>query len=79
MAGKINSRAVINELQRSMALKESGAQGPYCSGKRHAGCDGHGCQRLSALVAKQNGVSGNVAPAFAGPDGGVFEGQGAPG
>ena len=28
MAGKINSNAVINELQRSMALKESGAEGP---------------------------------------------------
>lgn len=44
MAGKVNSTNVINELQRSMALKESGAERPYDSGKRHAGCDGHGCQ-----------------------------------
>lgn len=44
MAGKINCSAVINELQRSMALKDSGAKRPVNSGKRHAGCDGHGCQ-----------------------------------
>lgn len=44
MAGKINCSAVINELQRSMALKDSGAKRPINSGKRHAGCDGHGCQ-----------------------------------
>ena len=44
MAGKINSIAVINELQRSMALKESGAEGSSNSGKRHAGCNDHGCQ-----------------------------------
>lgn len=43
MAGKVNASAVINELQRSMALKESGAERPLYSGKRHAGCDGHGC------------------------------------
>ena len=43
MAGKINSVAVINELQRSMALEESGAKRPPYTGKRHAGCDGHGC------------------------------------
>ena len=44
MAGKINSIAVINELQRSMALKESGSERPDDTPKRHAGCDGHGCQ-----------------------------------
>ena len=44
MAGKINSIAVINELQRSMALKESGAERPIGTGKRHDGCDQHGCQ-----------------------------------
>ena len=43
MAGKVNASAVINELQRSMALEESGAKRPLYSGKRHAGCDGHGC------------------------------------
>ena len=43
MAGKVNSAKLINELQRSMALKESGAEGPYDSRKRHAGCDEHGC------------------------------------
>ncbi len=43
MAGKVNSNAVINELQRSMALEESGAKGSHNSGKRHAGCEGHGC------------------------------------
>jgi len=44
MAGKINSRAVINELQRSMALEESGAKRPINSGKRHVDCERHGCQ-----------------------------------
>ena len=44
MAGKVNSAKLINELQRSMALKDSGAQGPYHSGKRHDGCDEHGCK-----------------------------------
>ena len=43
MAGKVNSAKLINELQRSMALEESGAERPIDSGKRHAGCDGHGC------------------------------------
>ena len=44
MAGKINSAAVINELQRHLALEESGAKRPYNSGKRHPGCEGHGCR-----------------------------------
>lgn len=44
MAGKVNSVKLINELQRSMALEESGAKRPFDSGKRHAGCDGHGCK-----------------------------------
>ena len=44
MAGKVNSSKLINELQRTMALKESGAERPYNNGKRHAGCEGHGCQ-----------------------------------
>lgn len=43
MAGKVIADKLINELQRSMALKESGAERPLDSGKRHAGCDGHGC------------------------------------
>lgn len=43
MAGKVNYRAVINELQRTMALKESGAERLINSAKRHAGCEGHGC------------------------------------
>ena len=43
MAGKVNSAKLINELQRSMALEESGAKRPIDSGKRHSGCDGHGC------------------------------------
>ena len=44
MAGKVNSTKLINELQRTMALEESGAKRPIDSGKRHAGCAGHGCQ-----------------------------------
>ena len=44
MAGKVNSIAVINELQRTMALKESGSEGPDDTPKRHSGCSGHGCQ-----------------------------------
>jgi len=43
MAGKVNSARLINQLQRAMALEESGAFRPVHSGKRHAGCDGHGC------------------------------------
>lgn len=43
MGGKVNHDALINELQRTMALEESGAKRPYNSGKRHAGCNGHGC------------------------------------
>ena len=43
MAGKVNSAKLINELQRSMALEESGAKRPIDSSKRHAGCDEHGC------------------------------------
>ena len=43
MAGKVNSVKLINELQRSMALKESGAFGPYHTGKRHVDCERHGC------------------------------------
>jgi len=44
MAGKVNSSKLINELQRTMALKESGSERPDDTPKRHAGCDGHGCQ-----------------------------------
>jgi len=44
MAGKVNSRKLIDELQRTMALKESGAERPNDTPKRHAGCSGHGCQ-----------------------------------
>ena len=44
MAGKVNSSKLINELQRTMALKESGSERPDDTPKRHAGCSGHGCQ-----------------------------------
>ena len=43
MAGKINSDSVIEQLQRTMALDKSDKERPYNSGKRHAGCAGHGC------------------------------------
>ena len=43
MAGRVDANKLINELQRSMALKESGAERPFNSGKRYVGCDGHGC------------------------------------
>ena len=43
MAGRVDANKLINELQRSMALEESGTERPFNSGKRHAGCDGHGC------------------------------------
>lgn len=43
MAGKVNSVAVLNKLQRSMALKESGTERPVYSGRRHVDCEGHGC------------------------------------
>jgi len=43
MAGKINPTAVINELQRSMALEKSGPERPNDSEKGHIGCTGHSC------------------------------------
>lgn len=43
MAGRVDANRLINKLQRSMALKESGAERPFNSGKRYVGCDGHGC------------------------------------
>ena len=43
MAGKVNSDSVIEQLQRTMALDKSDKERPYNSGKRHAGCAGHGC------------------------------------
>ena len=43
MAGKVNHTALINELQRKLALEESGAERPIDSAKRHAECSGHGC------------------------------------
>ena len=44
MGGKVDSVKLINELQRTMALEESGAKRPYDSGKRHDGCARHGCR-----------------------------------
>lgn len=44
MAGKVNSDSVVKQLQRAMALNKSDKERPYNSGKRHAGCNGHGCQ-----------------------------------
>lgn len=43
MAGKINSIAVIDELQRSMALEKSGPERPDDSEKGYIGCEGHPC------------------------------------
>lgn len=43
MAGKVNSDSVIKQLQRTMALEQSGKERPNNSGKRHDGCEGHGC------------------------------------
>ena len=43
MATRVNADRLIKQLQRSMALKESGAKRPFDSGKRHDGCDRHGC------------------------------------
>lgn len=43
-AGSVDSERVIELLQRSMALKESDKKESLNTGKRHSGCDGHGCQ-----------------------------------
>lgn len=43
MAGRTKSDIIIAELQRTMALEESGAERPINSAKRYAGCEGHGC------------------------------------
>jgi len=43
MAISLDHKRIIEQLQREMALKESGAEGPIPSEKRHPGCTGHGC------------------------------------
>lgn len=43
MAGKVKSDSVIEQLQRNMALEQGNKERPYNSGKRHSGCEGHGC------------------------------------
>ena len=40
----INCDYIIDELQRSMALEDSGAKEPSNTGKRHINCDGYGCK-----------------------------------
>jgi len=40
----INDEYIINELQRSVALKESGSEKSIDTRKRHINCDGYGCQ-----------------------------------
>mgnify|MGYP003675354780 CR=1 FL=1 len=40
----INCDYIIDELQRSMALEDSGAKEPVSTGKRHINCDGYGCK-----------------------------------
>ena len=40
----INSDYIIDELQRTMALEDSGAKEPVNTGKRHINCYGHGCK-----------------------------------
>jgi len=42
--GSVDSERVIKLLQRDMASRESSKEEPPNTGKRHAGCDGHGCQ-----------------------------------
>ena len=43
MAGKVNCTAVLNELQRSMALEKGGTERPNDSEKGYVGCTGHAC------------------------------------
>ena len=43
MAGKINSTAVIEQLQRSMAFKKSDKEGTVYTTSGHDICDGHSC------------------------------------
>ena len=43
MAGKVNYNKLVNELQRTMALEESGAKRTNDTPKRHSGCEGHTC------------------------------------
>ena len=40
----INCDYIIDELQRSMALEDSGAKEPANTRKRHINCDGYGCK-----------------------------------
>ena len=43
MGGKVNHDRLVKQLQRHLASKPSGEERPYNNGKRHAGCEGHGC------------------------------------
>ena len=43
MGDKINHDKLTNELQRTMALEESGAERPHDTRKRHHSCAGHTC------------------------------------
>ena len=43
MGHKINADRVIEQLQCAVASKKSGSKRSLYSGKRHDGCEGHGC------------------------------------
>lgn len=43
MRGRVNYNRLVEQLQRDLASKPSYKERPYNNGRRHAGCEGHGC------------------------------------
>ena len=43
MRGRVNYNRLVEQLQRDLAPESSHKERPYNNGRRHAGCEGHGC------------------------------------
>lgn len=43
MRGRVNYNRLVEQLQCDLAPQPSNKERPYNNGKRHAGCEGHGC------------------------------------
>ena len=43
MRGRVNYNRLVEQLQRDLAPKSSDKERPYNNGRRHDGCEGHGC------------------------------------
>ena len=43
MRGRVNYNRLVKQLQRDLAPQPSDKERPYNNGRRHSGCQGHGC------------------------------------